>query len=69
VTAGTAQRVISNTARRRKWARDHPGDVIRRRGADGQRFGEWWQCVRDGEQLAEANDLGLLLTELERAFR
>ena len=66
--AEAAQRVIGNATRRRNWTKDHPGGVIRRIAeakAEPHHFGPWWEGVFNGRRLAEANDVRLLLDELE----
>ena len=66
--AEAARHVVGNAVRRRRWLREHPGDKIRP-SRTANRFGEWHECVRDGEQIAEANDIGMLLDRLESDFR
>lgn len=56
-----------NVVRKEKWLAGHPGDVIRL--AENHRWGFWYECVRDGRVLVEANDLGVLMTRLEVDFR
>lgn len=55
-----------NVVRKEKWLRAHPRDTIR--CAQSSRWGFWWECHRDGRQVCEANDLGMLLNRLESDF-
>lgn len=56
-----------NVKRKLKWLEDHPGDMIRL--AENHRWGFWYECIRDGKMLAEANDLGVLMNRLEADFK
>lgn len=66
-TIGTPpDRETDNVVRRETWVREHPRDVIR--FARSNRWGFWYECDRDGRQICEANDLGLLMNRLESDF-
>ena len=54
--------------RQEQWLKAHPEDVIKH-AQTANRWGTWYECIRDGKQIAEANDLGRLLDRLESDFK
>ena len=64
---GPAKPEYDNVVRKERWLKEHPGDVIQQ--AENHRRGYWFECRRDGRQIAEANDLGTLMSRLEADFR
>lgn len=63
----SAEPEYDNVVRRERWLEEHESDVIRH--SQNHRYGFWYECVRDGRQIAEANDLGALMNRLEADFR
>lgn len=58
---------VDNVKRKESWLAAHPGDLIRQ--SETHRYGTRWECVRDGKQIVEASDLGLLMNLLESDYR
>jgi len=65
--AGPSAPEYDNVKRQKRWIAEHEDDIIRH--SQSRRLGFWYECLRNGRQIAEANDLGTLMNILEADFR